>query len=157
MEDRKQRKKSWEDKVKLTQNCYYRCKDHALFSEKFYQNLFFLNPKIKDYFIKTDWKHQSKALMHALDHLFHYFDEDKNSQYHKDQLTRIAISHSKKGMNVHPHNYYYWMEALVMTLAELDESHYWNDDLKYYIRETLFFPISFITSFYHIDQSDLEY
>lgn len=141
----RERKKSWEEKVELTINCYHRCLNHHLLAIQFYQNLFFLNPKIKDYFAKTDWEHQNKALLHGLDHLFHFLQQPQS--HHRTQIIRLAQTHAKQNLNIHPHMYYYWTEALVMTFKELDPS--WYDDLEYYLRESLFFPVSFMISLYH--------
>ena len=144
MEKRK-RKKTWAQKNKEVLNCYYRCVDKENFSRLFYDNLFYLNPKIELYFRKTDWNHQHKAFMHALDHLFHFSDDKKN--FHKTQIIRIAQTHSKKNLNIHPHNYYYWLEALILTMKSIDDD--WYDDLEYYLGECLFLPISFVISLYH--------
>jgi len=84
--------------------------------------------------------------MHGLDHLIH-FNESQEQDNHKTQIIRIAKSHSKINLNIHPHDYYYWCEAFIMTLKKVDNK--WHSDLEYYLRECLFFPISFIISFYH--------
>lgn len=141
----RKRKKTWDQKNKEVLDCYHRCESVPNFSQLFYEHLFFLNPKIQNYFKSTEWNHQHKALMHALDHLFHF--NDNVNDFHKKQIIRIAQTHSKKNLNIHPHDYYYWLEALVMTLKKVDED--WYQDLEYYIRECLFFPISFIISLYH--------
>lgn len=141
----KVRKKSWDLKVKLAQDSYLRAKSSKLFSKTFYQNLFFLNPKIKDFFQNTDFEHQEKALINGLDFLFGYFDEDENS---RDQVNRLAKVHSKKSLNIHPHYYYYWVEALVMTIKERDQK--WDQDIEYYMREVISYPISFFISQYFL-------
>lgn len=141
------RKKTWEQKSQEIRASYQRVKDNPELAQLFYQHLFFLNPRVKDYFAKTDWPHQHKLLVHAMDHLFN-FSSDPGHHHHR-QIARIAQNHSKHGLNVHPHLYYYWIEAMIMTLKKLDPS--WYDGLAYYLRECLFFPVSFIISCYQID------
>ncbi|MCT4641029.1 MAG: hypothetical protein N4A33_01955 [Bacteriovoracaceae bacterium] len=142
----KKRKKSWQEKVKEVFNSYYRCEIDDAFTRQFYKNLFFLNPKIEKYFDKTDWIYQRKALVHALDNLFHFLDDPENT-HKKNQIIRIAKTHSKKNLNIHPHDYYYWIDALILTIKKFDNK--WYNSLEFYFRECLFFPISFIISLYH--------
>jgi hemoglobin-like flavoprotein len=141
----KKRKKTWEEKVEIVCASYNRCKDSHVLAVEFYQNLFFLNPKIKEYFAKTDWEHQHKALQFSLEHLFHFLQDPQS--HHRAQILRLAQSHAKTNLNIHPHLYYYWIEALVMTFRKVDTQ--WFDQLEYYLRECLFFPVSFMISLYH--------
>jgi len=138
------RKKTWQQKIIEVRKSYFRAIEKKAFAKSFYRHLFFLNPDIEKYFEGTDWEHQEKALLLGLEHLFNFFDDQDS--YHKKQVSRIGISHSKKNMNIHPHHYYYWLDALVMTMEKCDPE--WYDDLRFYIRESLFFPISFIISLY---------
>lgn len=136
------RKKSWQQKVELVKGSFTRSTKDPTFPSLFYQNLFFLNPDIKKYFEKTDFEHQDKALMHGMHFLLQFLDhKDENA---RTQILRIARTHSAKGMKIHPHHYYYWIEALIMTARSLDPD--WYDDLEYYWREVINFPVSFIIS-----------
>lgn len=145
---KKERKKKWVEKVEEAKKCYQRCYQNPAFAREFYKNLFFLNPKLTSHFKKTDWPHLEKALMHGLDHLFNFLDqEDKEHEYHRKQLIRIALSHSKANLDIHPHDYYYWIDGVILTMKKMDPK--WYDDLEYYLRECLFFPISFMITFYH--------
>ena len=99
---------------------------------------------IKDYFSNTDFPHQEKALMRGLEFLIAFLDQtDENA---RRQILRIAMSHSASGMKIHPHHYYYWIEALIMTVKKLDKD--WYQDQEYYWREVITFPTSFIISQY---------
>ena len=138
------RKKSWQQKVKIVQNSFLRSSQDLSFARIFYENLFFLNPVIKDYFSNTDFPHQEKALMRGLEFLIAFLDQtDENA---RRQILRIATSHSASGMKIHPHQYYYWIEALIMTVKKLDKD--WYQDQEYYWREVITFPTSFIISQY---------
>ena len=140
----RKRKKTWSEKVDLVKNTFMRSKDRHDFASTFYQNLFFLNPKIKNYFLNTDFEHQDKALMRGLEFMLGFLDQtDANA---RQQVLRISQSHAQKNMNIYPHDYYYWIEALVLTMKSTDPM--WHKDLEYYIREVISYPTSFIVSQY---------
>lgn len=141
----KVRKKDWKTKVEIVKDSYHRSRNHASFAKHFYDHLFFLNPKTKDFFAKTDFDHQEKALMRGLDFFFQYFDGDENA---RRQMTRLAKVHSAEGLKIHPHYYYYWGEALILTIKQTDPKYY--HDLEYYIREVISYPLSFFISQYFI-------
>jgi hemoglobin-like flavoprotein len=143
------RKKTWDQKVQIVKESFLRASVNSSFPSKFYANLFFLNPKIKKYFEKTDFEHQDKALMHGLNFLFGYLDQDDD--HSRKQIGRIAITHSSQGLKIHPHHYYYWIEALILTARETDPS--WTDGMDYYWREVVNYPVSFIISqFFNSDK-----
>jgi hemoglobin-like flavoprotein len=140
----RQRKKAWDEKVKIVNDSFLRVKDDPAFASDFYLNLFFLKPKIKDYFKNTDFEHQHKALMRGLEFMMGFLDHsDANA---RQQVVRISQTHSKKNMNIHPHDYYYWLEALILTVKSHDKQ--WHQDMIYYWREVISFPITFIISQY---------
>lgn len=82
--------------------------------------------------------------MHGMSFLIDFLDQ--NDANARAQVLRIARTHSAKNMNIHPHDYYYWIEALIMTARDYDSQ--WYDDLEYYWREVINYPISFIISLY---------
>jgi hemoglobin-like flavoprotein len=143
----RKRKKTWEEKKFLVRACFNRVSSKNAFARNFYNNLFFLNPALKDLFKETDMEHQEKALLYGLTYLFE-FSEDENNEHARVQFKRICESHSVHNLNIHPHHYYYWIEALIMTF----KAHYedWFHDLEYYTREVLFLPISFMISQYFV-------
>lgn len=82
--------------------------------------------------------------MHGLHFLMDFLDSKNENA--RIQVLRIARTHSAKGMKIHPHYYYYWIEALIMTCRSEDPQ--WYKDLEYYWREVVSFPVSFIVSQY---------
>lgn len=141
----KSRKKTWDEKVDIVRDSFFRIEKYPHFSNIFYEKLFFLNPKIKKYFKDTDFEHQKKALMHGLHFMIGFLD--KKDDHSKVQLIRIAKTHSHENLNIYPHDYYYWIEALVLAVKECD--HLWYNDLAHYWKEVIFMPISFIISQYY--------
>ena len=146
---RAERKKNWDEKLDIVKLSYNRAKIHPTFASDFYSHLFFLSPKIKNYFKNTKFEHQHKALMFGLNYLIGYLDEKQNDGPNKVQVLRLARTHSAFGLKIHPRDYYYWIEALIMTLKDADPK--WENDLQYYWREVIFFPISFMITQYFID------
>jgi hemoglobin-like flavoprotein len=140
----KARKKNWDQKVEIVRNSYNRAIRAKDFPMYFYEHLFFLHPELKVKFAQTDFEHQNKALMHGMDFLIGFLG--KNDVNARKQLTRIAVSHSHNGLNIHPHSYYYWIEALIMTARKTDVL--WTEGMEYYWREVINFPVSFIISQY---------
>ena len=142
----RQRKKSWDDKVLIVKDSYLRSIKDADFASSFYQNLFFLKPKIKEYFAHTDFAHQDKALLHGLEFFMGFLDHSNENA--RKQVLRLSHSHSAHNLKIHPHDYYYWIEALVMTLKSHDP--FWHKDMEYYWREVIFYPVSFMISQYFV-------
>lgn len=142
----KLRKKKWSQKLELVMNSIQRSKNNEDFPKIFYRNLFFMNSKIEKYFINTNWEHQEKAFLHAIDNMTHFLED--NSGFSRNQVSRLAQLHSKKNLNIHPHEYYYWIEALILALKEADP--HWIESYQYYVREVFFYPISFMISMYLI-------
>lgn len=143
---KKERKKNWETKVSIVEESLLRAMNSELFAKTFYENLFYLNPKTQEYFSNIDWRKQEIALLKSIEHLIGFFSNEED-EIHRKNIIRIGESHSKKNLNIHPHNYYYWVDAMIMTLKELDSK--WDDNNQFYVRECLFFPVSFIISLYH--------
>lgn len=129
---------------------YQRAKMASNFASDFYHHLFFLKPKIKEYFSQTDFEHQDKALLMGLDFLMGFLDH--SNAHARQQVIRLSQSHAKKNLNVHPHDYYYWIEALVLTVKVHDSL--WEKDFEYYWREVISYPVTFMISQYFSPASE---
>ncbi len=140
----RQRKKTWDQKVQIVKDSFLRSRKSLDFASVFYHNLFFLKPKIKDYFSHTDFEHQDKALLMGLDFMIGFLDHSNENA--RKQVIRLSQTHAKKNLNIHPHDYYYWIEALVMTVKTQDPL--WNKDYEYYWREVISYPVTFMISQY---------
>jgi hemoglobin-like flavoprotein len=144
--NKKSRKKGWDEKTEEVTNSYLRASVNPSFYDKFYENLFFLNPKVEKYFINTKWDQQKILIKKGVEHLLGFLGEDPDSLHHQN-IIRLSESHSKSNLNIHPHHYYYWIDAMILTLKDCDPK--WYDALEFYTRECLFLPVSFMISFYH--------
>lgn len=137
-------KLTWEKKIDEVTASFNRINDRAGFAREFYENLFFINPKIKTYFAKTDFEHQEKALLRGLEYILGFLHG--NNEHARQQVKRLAFSHSIHGLKIHPHHYYYWTEALVKTARDFDP--YWYEKLDEHWREVIHYPVSFMISQY---------
>lgn len=140
----RQRKKTWDQKVEIVKDSFLRSTKAPDFAGDFYQNLFFLKPKIKEYFKHTDFEHQDKALMRGLEFMMGFLDHSNENA--RIQIQRLSRTHSKSNLSVHPHDYYYWIEALVLTVKKHDPL--WVKDYEYYWREVISYPVTFMISQY---------
>ena len=145
--ERRTRKKSWQDKCDIVAASFNRIlRDRSnIFAKNFYNNLIYLNPKIEEYFKDTDFEHQQRLLLVGLQYMIDYTDSDDENA--KKQIIRLARVHSEKNLGIHPHHYYYWVEALIMTLKKADKD--WYDDMEFYWREVIYFPVTFFISQYY--------
>lgn len=143
---KKERRKSWKKKVEIVHNSWERIRSLEKLGELFYEKLFFLSPELRDKFSGTDFEHQHKLLHQGLEILVKYLDDE--DKFTKKQITRLARTHNHYNLDIHPHSYYYWVEALILTIKDLDSK--WYDDLEYYWRECISFPINFIISQYFV-------
>jgi hypothetical protein len=50
----RERKETWEQKIQIVEASFERARREARFARQFYENLFFLSPKLQDHFQKTD-------------------------------------------------------------------------------------------------------
>lgn len=135
---------TWVKKVELVTASFNRIEGRPGFAREFYGRFFRLNPKLKEYFHDTDFEHQEKLLLQGMKYIIEFLDPANERA--RVQVIRLSQSHSAFGMKIHPHHYFYWIEALVRTLEDYDPS--WHDQLEQYWREVVFYPISFMMSQY---------
>lgn len=135
---------TWDKKVSEVNASYNRIQDRAGFAHQFYTYLFKLNPKLKEYFKNTDFEHQEKLLLRGLQYILEFLD-GKN-EFARQQVIRLSQTHSNYGMKIHPHHYFYWCEALILSVKDFDP--YWVENLESSWREVVHFPVSFMMSQY---------
>jgi hemoglobin-like flavoprotein len=103
-----------------------------------------LIPRFKNIFKNSDFEHQSKALMAGLSYILDFLDH--SNTHARKQVLRLSQTHAQRNLNIYPHDYYYWIEALIMTVKAHDPS--WHERLTFYWREVIFAPVSFMISQY---------
>ena len=138
------RAKSWTEKIRIVRESFQRSSKNKVFAARFYDNLFYLKPSIKEYFKDTDFKKQQELLLSGMSSMLGYLTEGEGK--HRADFLEICKSHSHDRLNIHPHEYYYWSEAVILTVSRLDPM--WYDDMEYYWREVMSAPLSFMISQY---------
>ena len=63
-----------------------------------------------------------------------------------DNLNKIAESHSRKNLNIHPSLYPYWIDSLIRAVKENDD--HWTPELERSWRRVLEAGVAYISSRY---------
>lgn len=134
----------WEKKVDEVYDSFSRVKDNKMLARQFYHYLFKIKPDIESYFKEVDFSHQEELILRGIQFALDSIHGDQES---KIQMIRIAKTHSQANLNVSPHLYYYFIEALVYAVRKNDSQ--WYEDLEYYWSEVMMRPVSFMISQYY--------
>lgn len=140
----KKRDIPWDKKNTEVFNSFNRVKEDKQFIVRFYQHLFKVRPETEAYFSNVDFEKQKTLIIRGIEFALKSIQGDEES---KTQMIRISKTHAKNNMDISPHLYYYWIEALVYTLKNSDPD--WYDDLEYYWTEVITRPVSFMISQYY--------
>jgi hemoglobin-like flavoprotein len=101
--------------VEIAEASYRRCADQPGFFATFYDRLLARDPGIPPKFARTDFERQNKLLKHALGLLIIYAKRPNPAL-----LERIALRHSRHGVDVAPDLYHHFLDGLEQALAERD-------------------------------------
>ena len=94
-----------------------RCVAKPKFIDRFYEIFLASSPEIKPRFEHTDFAKQKELLQRGLTMLVMFSD---GSETAKMTLDRIGDSHNRKGINIPPALYRFWMDSLIKTVSEFD-------------------------------------
>ena len=95
-----------------------RCNEDPAFLDLFYEKFLASSPKIREKFARTDFVHQKRALRTSF-YLILLAAEDEQKAPAK-YLQEIAITHSKKHMDVGAELYDLWLDSLLETVRQID-------------------------------------
>ena len=101
--------------VDIAEASYHRCADNPAFFTTFYDRLLASDPRIPPKFARTDFARQNKLLKHALGLLIIYAKRPNPAL-----LERIALRHTRHGVDVAPDMYRHFLDGLEQALAEHD-------------------------------------
>lgn len=87
----------------------------TLFFKRFYER-FSKPPEIREKMQGVDLNRQYDALRHSLLLMLEFFMNKKAGE----QLRKIAQRHNRRGLNIQPHMYDMWLDALIYTVEEMD-------------------------------------
>lgn len=110
------------------------------FIDRFYDIFLASHPDIKPMFTNTDFSKQKQLLRTGIAMLLSHVEGKAAGTM---TLNRIAESHSKKKMNIHPGLYQYWIDSLVGAAKECDTK--WTPDLERAWQKVLRAGVDYIT------------
>ena len=109
-----------------------RCFADSAFLGRFYERFLSSSDEVAKAFEKTDLKKQAETLKRSL---YLVMRAAHGLEDGLDHLSEVAESHGKRGLNIGPHLYQYWLDALLATAGETDPQ--WDDELDKAWRATL--------------------
>jgi hemoglobin-like flavoprotein len=101
--------------IEIAEASYRRCAEQPAFYRTFYEFLLASDPAIPPKFAQTDLERQGRLLKHALGLLL-IFAKRPNPAL----LERIALRHTRRGVDVPPEQYVHFLDALERALARHD-------------------------------------
>jgi hemoglobin-like flavoprotein len=101
--------------IEIAEASYHRCAEQPAFFRTFYDLLLASDPRIPPKFARTDFERQGRLLKHALGLLIIYAKRPNPAL-----LERIALRHSRNGVDVPPDQYPHFVSALEQALAKHD-------------------------------------
>ena len=93
---------------------YHRCMHGVGFTNTFYRRFLAKSPMIAEKFRHTDFDHQKLMLRESLLVMIMF---NSNSSAGMDELEQLAERHSRRGVDIPPHLYELWLDALCESVA----------------------------------------
>ncbi len=112
-----------------------------VFFKRFYQRLF-VSPEVREKFRNVDMSKQYIALERSLLLLVEFFVDKKPGK----ALEKIAVRHTKSGLDIPPRMYDLWLEAMLETVREMDPDQ--NDEVLRAWKTVLSGGIKYMTDVY---------
>jgi hemoglobin-like flavoprotein len=96
---------------------YQRCRTSDGFADTFYAHFLSKSPEVVEKFRRTDFSRQKLMLRESLLAmlLFNLGSDDARAE-----LQRLALRHSRRGVDIPPHLYELWLDALCEAVVEHD-------------------------------------
>jgi hemoglobin-like flavoprotein len=96
---------------------YHRCRASVGFVDTFYERFLGKSDEVARKFEKTDFSRQKLLLRESLLAMLLF---NLNSADARDELERLAERHSRKGLDIGPHLYELWLDALCEAVEKHD-------------------------------------
>jgi hemoglobin-like flavoprotein len=113
------------------------------FIDRFYDIFLGSHPSIKPMFKHTDFARQKQLLRTGIAMLLSHVEGKTAGTM---TLNRIAESHSKRNLNIHPSLYQYWIDSLISAAKECDAK--WAPDIERAWQKVLRAGVDYITHSY---------
>jgi hemoglobin-like flavoprotein len=105
------------DDVDAVTASYHRCMHGGEFVDTFYDLFLAKSPEVADKFRHTDFVHQKLMLRESLLMMLMYNHKQADVQH---DMERLATRHSRNGVDIPPHLYDLWLDALCEAVARHD-------------------------------------
>lgn len=96
---------------------YHRCRASDGFLDTFYDRFLAKSPDVAEKFRNTDFSRQKLMLRESLLSMLTF---NLGSEEARQDLLRLAERHSRRGVDIPPHMYDLWLDALCEAVAEHD-------------------------------------
>lgn len=96
---------------------YHRCRASEGFLDTFYEHFLAKSPEVAQKFRGTDFAHQKLMLRESLLAML-LFNLDSGEA--REELERLAERHSRRGVDIAPHLYDLWLDALCEAVEQHD-------------------------------------
>ena len=122
-----------------------RCNSKPGFLDRFYERLLEKSPKVREKFEHTDFVRQKRALRAS----FHLMllaagDGEEGPERH---LQHLAVSHSRKQLNIGAEYYDYWLDSLLAVMREFDDE--WSHEVEDAWEQVMGVGINYLLSHYN--------
>ena len=130
-------------KLDLVTASYHRCRESEGFFDTFYDRFLSKSQEVADKFRFTDFKRQKlmlrESLLAMLLYNMHYADAE-------EELEHLGERHSRHGVDIPPHLYELWLDAICETVALHDPEY--TEEVSQLWREAMRPGIDLIVSKY---------
>ena len=96
---------------------YRRCRSSERFIDTFYDHFLLKSQEVLDTFRETDFARQKLMLRESLLAMLLF---NLGSDFAREELERLAERHSRRGVNIPPHLYDLWLDALCEAVEQHD-------------------------------------
>jgi hemoglobin-like flavoprotein len=106
-----------EGDIELFNDSLERCTSGRRFLDRFYELFVASSTEVAAKFANTDFHVQKRAVKISFYMIVSTIEQKTEGNVH---LERIAVRHSRKGLDIRPHLYDQWLECLIQAVREWD-------------------------------------
>jgi hemoglobin-like flavoprotein len=129
--------------IELFNDSLERCTSGRRFLDRFYELFVSSSAEVAAKFANTDFRVQKAAVKVSFYMIMSSIEQKPEGNVH---LERIAVRHSRKGLDIGPHLYDQWLECLVQAVRECDPA--FCDETEQAWRRVMRVGIEFLKSKY---------
>lgn len=131
--------------LKTFEESLARCNADPSFLDRFYEIFLASSPKVKEKFAGTDFVHQKRALRASLHQMLLAAEHGENGP--ERYLRDLAVSHSKRDLDIGAELYDFWLDSLLATVKQCDGKY--DSDVEEAWEDVMMVGISYLLGHYH--------